>query len=186
MNKAEAAKYLEISERSLERYTSNNEISVRYERGKTKPVPVYEQADLDIFKAKMNRPVHKPAVERMASDSDNGATGLATPGANPMVSPEAMFQLIEAVSKATAREVTLALSEKATVAPESDNSAKPTVPVESKLILTLEEAHLLSGLSIDRLKKGIKEEQLKARKEGRGWKVRRADLESFVDSVFSG
>jgi excisionase family DNA binding protein len=82
MNKEEAARHLGISVRSLERYTQQDRVAVRYERGKTRPSPVYDQVDLDRFKAELERPVYK-AVGEIAPDNDsvfdgqNGTTNLA-------------------------------------------------------------------------------------------------------------
>ena len=49
-----------------------------------------------------------------------------------------------------------------------------------KLLLSLPEAAALSGLSRNHLRQAIKEENLKSRKIGRGWRIKRADLEAYV------
>lgn len=63
---------------------------------------------------------------------------------------------------------------------------KPFVPTSDKLLLSLEEAAALTGLSSARLRAAIGEEKLVARKVGRAWKMRRDDVERFVDSIFEG
>ncbi len=61
---------------------------------------------------------------------------------------------------------------------------RPFVPTSDKLLLSLEEAAALTGLSAARLRAAIGEEKLVARKVGRAWKMRRGDVERFVDSIF--
>jgi predicted DNA-binding transcriptional regulator AlpA len=61
---------------------------------------------------------------------------------------------------------------------------RPFVPTSDKLLLSLEEAAALTGLSAARLRLAIGEEKLVARKVGRAWKMRRGDVERFIDSIF--
>jgi predicted DNA-binding transcriptional regulator AlpA len=61
---------------------------------------------------------------------------------------------------------------------------RPFVPTSDKLLLSLDEAAALTGLSAARLRLAIGEEKLVARKVGRAWKMRRGDVERFVDSIF--
>ena len=62
-------------------------------------------------------------------------------------------------------------------------TAAPPVSVADtahKLTLCLPEAAALSGLSRNYLRQAIKEGNLKSRKIGRGWRIKRADLEAYV------
>jgi excisionase family DNA binding protein len=54
------------------------------------------------------------------------------------------------------------------------------VPVEAKLLLTLQEAQALTGLSRDTLRHAIDDGTLKAQVIGRGFKIKRADLDEYV------
>jgi excisionase family DNA binding protein len=49
-----------------------------------------------------------------------------------------------------------------------------------KLLLSLPEAAALSGLSRNHLRQAIKDRSLKSRKIGRGWRIKRADLDAYV------
>lgn len=179
MNKTEAALYLGISERSLERYTKANEISHTKVKGKTKDVPVYDVAELDRFKEKQATPKHYPAVEKMPPNFDNGDTSAAESGVIQLARPAEFLQMIEGVISATAREVISAM------ATQSDGKRQsPMTLPENKLLLSLDEAAALTGLSAARLRSAIGEEKLVARKVGRAWKMRRGDLTTFVDSIF--
>jgi excisionase family DNA binding protein len=57
------------------------------------------------------------------------------------------------------------------------------VPVFEKLTLSLAEASQLSGLSRNHLRQAIEEKKLKARIIGRGWRVKREDLEVYVKKL---
>lgn len=61
---------------------------------------------------------------------------------------------------------------------------KKSVPTADKLLLSLDEASTLTGLSTARLRAAIGEGKLVARKVGRAWKMRRGDVEAFVNSIF--
>jgi len=54
------------------------------------------------------------------------------------------------------------------------------VAVADKLTLTLQEASSLSGFSRGWLIEAIKSRRLKAAKRGRGWNIKRSDLDSYV------
>ena len=57
----------------------------------------------------------------------------------------------------------------------------PTVPIDKKLVLTLKEAQALTGFSRERLRKAIKEGQLKGKIVGQGWKIKRSDLDEYIE-----
>ena len=57
------------------------------------------------------------------------------------------------------------------------------VPIHQKLMLTLKEAQALSGMSRSYLLEAIEGKKLKAQVIGRGWKVKRADLEKWVAKI---
>ncbi len=57
------------------------------------------------------------------------------------------------------------------------------VRLADKLTLSLSEAALLSGLSRGHLRDAIAAKKLKARIIGRGWRVKRADLDAYVTKL---
>lgn len=61
---------------------------------------------------------------------------------------------------------------------------KPAVPIESKILLTLDEAQGLTGLSKAYLRSAIKQGNLKGKQIGKNWRVKRSDLNEFVDDLF--
>lgn len=67
----------------------------------------------------------------------------------------------------------------------ADEQKKPTAQESAaKLLLNLEEAQVLTGLSRAHLRAAIQSGELQARRLGRGWKVRRTDLEKYLAEVF--
>jgi len=57
------------------------------------------------------------------------------------------------------------------------------VPVADKLTLSLVEAAQLSGLSRNHLRQAIEDKKLRARIIGRGWRVKRDDLDAYVKKL---
>lgn len=65
-------------------------------------------------------------------------------------------------------------------------STKPVASISDlahKLMLTLPEAAALSNLSRNHLRQAIKAGTLKAQKIGRGWRIKRADLDAYVSAL---
>jgi excisionase family DNA binding protein len=166
MNKQEAADYLDVSTRAIERYTAKGRLTPAYEKGRTGLAPVYDKAQLDELKKEMDTPSPRPVVGVVKPDKldrrDKAGTGkaLALRGLG-LGKSEALAELIAAIEAAR-------------------SAARPYAPLEAKLTLNLSEASALSGLSRHHLREAIDAGKLKARIIGRGWRVKRADLETYV------
>ena len=175
MNKIEAAAFLGVSVRALERYTAQNRVAARYEKGKTRSVLVYDQGELERFKGELDSEVHRPTVEISQQNSANfandakPANALATFGeflpSSPNFGP--LLQLLQAAHEA------------GNVAGGSEKH--PVTPTQDKLLLTLEEAGSLTGLSRAILMEAVKSGALRARKIGKAWRIKRRDLDAFID-----
>lgn len=102
MNKEEAAEFLGVSVRALERYVQQGRIGCRYEKGKTRPTLVFDKAELEKFKAELEQKLYRPVVE--SSNPDNPATsdkGLARLSENSPTQPESVgFEPLSAVLEA--------------------------------------------------------------------------------------
>jgi len=62
----------------------------------------------------------------------------------------------------------------------------PTVSISDiahKIMLTLPEAAALAGLSRTHLQQAIRKGSLKAKKPGRGWRIKRVDLDAYVNEL---
>jgi hypothetical protein len=68
----------------------------------------------------------------------------------------------------------------------SGSGEKPrsvSVRVSEKILLNLTDCRLLTGLSEVSLRKAIKSKKLTAKIIGRGWKVKRPDLDEFIKKL---
>lgn len=162
MNKTEAAEFLGISVRTLERHVARGELSVSLTRGAHGKERTFDRAELARFKASMDATTYvaRP-VAPVASDALARRDGLQIAGAG---NSAALAALVAALEHARAQ-----------IAPAATIS-----DLAHKLTLSLVEAAQLSGLSRGHLRAAIEQKKLKARIIGRGWRVKRADLESYV------
>jgi excisionase family DNA binding protein len=178
MNKKEAAAHLGISARSLERYTTQRRLSVTYEKGKTRPVAVYDADELAALKAELEAGVHHPA-EATATNADNRDTNPAnalstfdTPRAT--IAQDATGGAIVHIDR---------MEEFARVLAAAIAQERRGATVADKLLLSLEECRTLTGLSRATLRSAIEDGALKARVIGRGFKVKRAELDKYIGKL---
>jgi len=166
MNKAEAAAYLNVSTRAVERYTAKGKLTPIYEKGRTGLAPIYDKAQLDELKAEMSVPPAAQVRPDKPDGRDKGDTaGKSTALAIPRFSKsESLAEFVAAIEQARMQ-------------------ARPFAPLEAKLTLSLSEASALSGLSRNHLRQAIEDKKLKARIIGRGWRVKREDLDAYVKKL---
>jgi excisionase family DNA binding protein len=159
MDKESAAKFLNISTRTLQRYTTQGKISVSYRHGKTGAEADYDEGELQIFKEQQESVTYQPAQA-----IGNGQTQTLAPiakGVGAIAGAERLAAVLDLLQQ----------------------PARKSVPIESKLTLSLVEAAELSGLSKGYLLDAIKGKKLKARKLGRGWRMKREDLNNYVQKL---
>jgi hypothetical protein len=82
--------------------------------------------------------------------------------------------------KPLARNATLEFLE---VFRNSLTNQKLVVPIADKVLLTVSDCRLLTGLSEKRIIEAIKSEKLKAQFIGKGWKIKRTNLNAWVDDL---
>ena len=167
MNKEEAAEYLGITVRTLQRHMAANRISFRGGRDTGKEA-TFTAGDLDGFKADQASltasvsPVVSPLSENVSPAPQQALqAAFQTPDIAPL--GERLILALEGV-----------------LSPTAVNSP---VPVADKLTLSLAEASQLSGLSRNHLRQAIEDKKLKARIIGRGWRVKRSDLDAYVKKL---
>ncbi len=166
MTKEEAAELLGVSTRAIERYTKQGRLSVTYEKGKTRSVAVYDRAELARLKEELKEAPYpmRPAVLPPVENSQ----ALTTTHPDRDVS-EIVGILAAAFNQA-----------------QTSAPAQPSLTdLAVKMVLSLKEAAMLSGISRDRLIGAIDGKKLKASKDkiGRGWRVKRDDLDSYVKKL---
>ncbi len=169
MNKQQAADYLGVSVRAVERYTQQGKLSVHYEPGKTRPVAVYRDEELRPLKDEIAANLYhqRPAVEKgnVANPEQAGDIGEVTALTRAGGNTDALALIIREVATATVSAL------------RADAAA---VPLADKLTLSLVEAARLSGLSRNHLRAAIDAGRLKAQIIGRGWRVKTDELQVYV------
>jgi excisionase family DNA binding protein len=159
MNKEQAANYIGASVRTLQRLTGAGKIPVTYERGHKGDEARYTQSDLDAYLQSQRT----PALMRPDTTATNGGTDDTTQAMSLVTTNGAASgaaALIEAFAQMSA-----------------------PVRVSEKFTLSLIEAAQLSGLSRGHLREAIEAKKLKARIIGRGWRVKREDLEAYIKKL---
>ncbi len=170
MNKTEAAEYLGCSVRAVERYAQLGRLAGRYERGKSGKVLVFDEADLERLKGELDASEPRPTARSQAlalrsPEADSRSLARSDVPASPVIELQVLAALQTlAPGFATARQGT-------------------TIDVADKPLLTLAEAQTVTGLSRGILKAAIDASQLKAQQIGRAWRVKRSDLDKWIESL---
>jgi excisionase family DNA binding protein len=160
MDKESAAKFLNVSTRTLQRYTTQGKIAVAYKHGKTGAEADYDESELQRFKEQQESITYQPTQSPAA---DNGQSLALAP--------------IQREGAALAGAAAAAAILERLLPP------KTSVPVESKPLLKLDEASLLTGLSRQILRDAIEAKKLKAKIVGRAWRIKRDDLDLYLKKL---
>lgn len=169
LTKQQAAELLGVTVRTLERYTQEGKIGGRYEKGKTRSVLVYDESELRAFKTELESKTYKPAVNQTPTNPDKDKAELSR-----SVEVFQLLPLLDGLSQ---------LTDVVKRVREEQEIDRLIVPIHHKLTLNLDEASALSGISRQRLRQAIKDGTLQAQIIGRGYRVKRTDLEDYVDSL---
>jgi excisionase family DNA binding protein len=179
MNKAEAAKYLEIGVRSLERYTSEGRLKPGRVRTKTGPALDYDEEELATFKAELQAELEvetQGAAPRPAEGSQRGSATLAKVQHQVLTLPP-----VQGTKSESEPQILVPLEVLASLAARLGEASKqPHVETANKLLLNLEECAALTGLSKAALRAAVASGELAGRKMGRSIRVRREELERWV------
>jgi predicted DNA-binding protein (UPF0251 family) len=166
MKKADAAKFLDISEKTLERLVKNGEISSKLEKGKTRDIVIFDDEELKVFKEKRESSKYRPAFSTDDSPAQNLLSLIPTKADNL----DRQNQTVSFTPMITAL--------------ESLADAQKLLFLQNKLTLNLSDSALVSGLSVTLLEKAVKDGRLKTFAGLRGSKViRRTDLERFISEL---
>ena len=163
MRKEKAARYVGCSVRSLENYTKQGRIGVKYEKSKTRPVAVYSRAELDRLKADLNSTLYAPAI----TNQENGKRESIAKKDPTAYMALVLSRLFEAIQEQAGMERELSIVELAHMP-----------------LLKLKEAQRYSNLSRTELLEAIEAHELKATESEGDWKIRREVLEEFIRKHF--
>ena len=176
MNKREVADELECSTRQVEKYVGLGRLHVvEYVRGKTGREGVYDSAEVAHLKVELER-VRNEVIGHTAQ------TALAAPKREAVALVEQLTASLDRQHKDVER-IIAAITSLREAPAQLNGEATPGVGITDKLTLSLAEAAQLSGLSRGHLREAIEEKKLKARILGRGWRVKRDDLEAYVKKL---
>ncbi len=155
--------------RTLERYTQEGKLGDRYEKGKMRSVLVYDESELRAFKVELETKTYKPAVDPTPTNPDKDGTQLSRFGDVTQLLPllDGLNQLTDVVKRVR----------------EEQEIDRLIVPIHYKLTLSLAEASALAGISRARLRQATRDGTLQAQLIGKGYRVKRTDLEDYVDSI---
>ncbi len=171
MNIKEAAEYLGISVKSLERNVAAGEVSVAYVPGATGKQRTFDRAELDRFKAAESEKA--VATTYVISKSRN----FDAPSPSQALQRAGSEQSIQALGQAIAD----ALRGQST-----PTDGIPPVDLKDKFTLSFREAALLSGVPESHLREGYARGVLRGAKIGRGVRVTPDDVRKYVEARMKG
>lgn len=156
MTQKEVAEYLGIASRTVQRYAEQGKLHCTYEPGPTGGHrPVYDRDEVEKFKKQI--------------DSGNGNGGAPVGLSVRRPGGASVEDLVQSVQAALLRVESL------------PRLTVMQIRTTEKLTLTIAEAAELSGLARGFLREAIAKGKLKGiRGAGRGFRIKRSDLETFV------
>jgi excisionase family DNA binding protein len=184
LDKKQAAEYLGVTTRTLERHTKEGKLSVRYEQSQFGEIAMFDPEELENFKEDKQITRIKPTIEtdrpELTNRPINSQSQIAyTPQTqtelfnNPQ-QPETSFGIAALMSPLGA------LFGNLTRAIDHHSSRISTTELRSKLLLTLDEAQAITGLSRDLLQEAIKNGELPSKIMGKAYRIKTQDLERYI------
>ncbi len=160
MNKQDVATELNCSTRQVEKYSSEDRLgTIEYVRGKRGREAKYDGEAVARLKAELT----VKSQEIIGNAPQSHALQRAP-------SEQGMTMFVAALSDALREAQTHA-------------NGTSTVPLADKLMLSIDEAAALAGLSANHIYVAIRAGNLKAKIVGRGWRVKRPDLDAYVKKL---
>ncbi len=170
MNKQEAAEYLNISVRTLQRLTADGAIIAGMVKGKTGLVTDYTKDDLDAYK------------KRAAEPQQRDDTRYVKPHVIPSDAPSQALERQGGIEGMQAFAVMVADALRSAQTHADGQPAQPSIAdLSHKLMLTEREAAAYSGLSLADIERA--RGALNALRTGAGWRVKRDELERYVKKL---
>ena len=168
LSKKEAAEYLGVSPRTLERYVKDGKLSVCYENSSNGEVALFNSDELNQFLEDRKTPRIKPLSDDLS----------LPPTTNDIVLTRGVGGVLASLQELTGKLV-LVLSERY----EKSGKMTPSM-LQGKLLFTLSEAQIMTGLSRQILMEAIKDGRLSSQIIGKGYRIKAKDLEEFIDNLW--
>ena len=185
LDKRQAAEYLEVTTRTLERHVKEGKLSVRYENSQFGEVAIFDPEELTAFKEGKQTVRIKPAVEPERSVQTDRPT---IPQSQITRSTQTQPELYNPQSESTYGLATLisplaGLFSNLTRAIDNLGSRVTATELRSKLLLTLDEDQTITGLSREILQDAIKNGELPSKIMGKSYRIKQKDLERYIDEL---
>jgi hypothetical protein len=162
MNKKEVSEFLAVSTRLVEKYAAEGRLGkITYIRGKTGKQAEYNQ----------------DAVEKLKAALESPDTALTTN------SPDARLFVAQLVEAMASREQAHVEAIRGLLSGSSEETRSASVRVSEKILLNLTDCRLLTGLSDANLRAAIRSGKLAGQIIGRGYKIKRAELDRFINKL---
>lgn len=176
LTKDEAAAILAKTPRAVERYAAAGRLSVTYEKGKTRDVPVYERAEVEALAEDLRQP-STPVRGLVATHRDNGDAGMSQ---GVGISPS------QALQRSGSEQGIAMFVSMLTDALAATQGATADVPLRDKMTLSFREAAHLSGVPESHLREAYASGGLRGAKIGRGVRVTPDDVRKYVEQRMKG
>jgi excisionase family DNA binding protein len=174
ITKEQAAEILSMTTRAVERYTKQNRLSATYERGRTRPVPMYDEAEVRALAAALMQPSFSAAIVATQGDNNDRDVAINTNQALQRTgNDEALTMFVSMLSDAMR-------------AAQGQGNTVAAVPLRDKMTLSFKEAAKLSGVPESNLRAAFADGTLRGAKIGRGVRVMPDDVRKYVDVRMKG
>jgi excisionase family DNA binding protein len=182
MDKKTAAEILGVSEKTVSRYVASGRLAGCYVNGKTGRQLDFDSADVERLKDELTAPIAatpKPGQDQPGQpEPGQGRTALAR-----LVPHGPQSDLTPLGGRFNGEIDKEAAARYAAVLDAVEAHRKPRAELSDKLLLTLPECQALTGLSRGVLRAAIDAGDLKAKQIGRAWRVKRSDLEAWIEKL---
>lgn len=189
MNKDEAANFLGRSIRQLERLTAAKRITSYKLKTAKGQVADFRADDLERLKMEMDEEEGKVEIATLHHDSPLSADPFAEALATTR-QPKTEISALTSTALATVpREMLLPdlTASNQSISPviaEAFAAPLRVLSIAPKMLWTLEEASLLTGLSRARLREAIEKGKLKGGRVGRSFRLRPSDVQKYLNELF--
>ena len=183
LDKKQAAEYLGVTTRTLERHAKEGKLSVRYENSQFGEIAMFDPEELENFKEGKQTTRIKPTIE---PDQPKPIDRPSNPQSQIARSPQTQTELFNPQQPESNFIITALMAPLAglfgnlTKSIDNHSSRISTTELRSKLLLTLDEAQVITGLSREILQEAIKNGELPSKMMGKAHRIKTQDLERYI------
>ena len=187
LGKKEAAEYLGVTTRTLERHIQSGKLSVRYQPSPNGEIALFDPEELENFKEGRDTVRIKPTIESeplpLTPKPSQNPQGQIT--RSPDRSELSQTQQPESIPLGLGTLIAPlgAWFNNLTRAIDNHGARITTTELRSKLLLTLDEAQTITGLSREILQEAIKNGELPSKIMGKSYRIKQKDLERYIDEL---